>query len=146
MTPVSESAMATRRLSSREQQVCKLVLRGSSNKLIAYELGLSTGTVSTYLRRVSSKLQVSSRIALIHALRTPQALHKTVTLTLAEREVLGIVLEGASNAEIARRRSTSARTVAVQIKAIFTKLGVRSRAELAAALVGTHSHLATSEA
>jgi DNA-binding NarL/FixJ family response regulator len=48
------------------------------------------------------------------------------------------MLEGRSNAEIARDRGTCARTVANQIASMFRKLGVQSRAELAAtaALVG----------
>ncbi|MFT3913713.1 MAG: helix-turn-helix transcriptional regulator [Anaeromyxobacteraceae bacterium] len=51
-------------------------------------------------------------------------------LTEAEREVLGLVREGLSNADIARRRGRSVRTVANQIASIFAKCGVRSRAEL----------------
>ena len=53
------------------------------------------------------------------------------TLAPAEREVMSLVLQGLSNAAIARRRSTSARTVANQIASIFRKLGVGSRNELA---------------
>ena len=44
----------------------------------------------------------------------------------------GTVLAGLANAAIARRRGTSARTVANQVASIFRKLGVQSRAELAA--------------
>jgi len=51
-------------------------------------------------------------------------------LTSAEREVLALVRGGLSNAEIARRRGRSVRTVANQIASIFAKCGVRSRAEL----------------
>jgi DNA-binding CsgD family transcriptional regulator len=53
-------------------------------------------------------------------------------LTRAEREVCEQLLLGASNAEIAAWRGTSARTVANQVASIFAKLGVSSRAELAA--------------
>lgn len=55
-------------------------------------------------------------------------------LTVTEREVVWAVLLGRSNAEIARDRGRSARTVANQLAAIYRKLGVRSRAELAARL------------
>lgn len=58
-------------------------------------------------------------------------------LTEAEREVLALVREGLSNAEIARRRGRSVRTVANQIASIFAKCGVRSRAELFALASGT---------
>lgn len=56
-------------------------------------------------------------------------------LTGAERQVLGLLLEGLTNAAIARARGTALRTVANQVAAIFAKLGVGSRAELAAALI-----------
>jgi DNA-binding CsgD family transcriptional regulator len=52
-------------------------------------------------------------------------------LTLAERDVALAVLRGATNEEIAGRRSTSVRTVAHQVASIFKKLAVSSRAELA---------------
>ena len=52
-------------------------------------------------------------------------------LTRAEREVASNVLSGLSNATIARRRSTSVRTVANQVSSILRKLGVHSRNELA---------------
>jgi DNA-binding NarL/FixJ family response regulator len=53
-------------------------------------------------------------------------------LTSAEREVAVALLDGWSNARIARARSVSVRTVANQIASIYRKLAVRSRAELAA--------------
>jgi DNA-binding NarL/FixJ family response regulator len=53
-------------------------------------------------------------------------------LTEAEREVALLMLEGASNAEIARARGSAVRTVANQAASIFRKLGVCSRRELAA--------------
>jgi len=49
----------------------------------------------------------------------------------AEGEVLEALLNGKSNAEIARQRKTSPRTIAVQARSIFRKLGVGSRNELA---------------
>lgn len=54
------------------------------------------------------------------------------SLTEAERDVALAIARGLSNAEIARARSTSARTIANQIAAIMKKLGVASRVELAA--------------
>jgi DNA-binding NarL/FixJ family response regulator len=57
-------------------------------------------------------------------------------LSEAESEVAAFALAGLSNAEIGRRRGTSARTVANQIASIFRKLEVGSRAELARRLVG----------
>jgi DNA-binding NarL/FixJ family response regulator len=52
-------------------------------------------------------------------------------LTRAEISVASAACEGRSNGEIARRRGTSARTVANQLASIFRKLHVNSRSELA---------------
>jgi DNA-binding CsgD family transcriptional regulator len=51
-------------------------------------------------------------------------------LSAAEREVVRGLLGGQSNAEIAKARSCSVRTVANQVRSIFRKLGVSSRAEV----------------
>ena len=53
-------------------------------------------------------------------------------LTPAEREVMTLLLAGKSNGEIARQRKTAVRTVANQVASLFRKLGVGSRAALAA--------------
>jgi DNA-binding CsgD family transcriptional regulator len=55
-------------------------------------------------------------------------------LTRAERDVTGLLVAGLSNAEIARQRGSSPRTVANQVASIFEKLGVSSRLELQAAV------------
>jgi DNA-binding NarL/FixJ family response regulator len=55
-------------------------------------------------------------------------------LSAAERAITRAVLLGKSNDEIARERGRSVRTVANQVAAVFRKLGVGSRSELAAAL------------
>ena len=55
-----------------------------------------------------------------------------VRLTPAERAVSALMLEGLGNAEIARVRRVSPRTVANQAAIIFGELGVGSRAQLVA--------------
>lgn len=52
-------------------------------------------------------------------------------LTPAERAVVEAALAGLSNADIARARSTSTRTIANQLSSAYKKLGVRSRGALA---------------
>lgn len=52
------------------------------------------------------------------------------TLTAAEKDVAARVAGGAPNAEVARARGTSVRTVANQLRAIYAKLGVCDRHEL----------------
>jgi len=67
-------------------------------------------------------------------------------LTPAEREVARLVVGGLSNAEIARRRGGSPRTVANQAASIFRKLGVRSRLGLYALIARGISHHADGHA
>jgi DNA-binding CsgD family transcriptional regulator len=56
------------------------------------------------------------------------------SLTAAERDVVQRIVRGETNAEIARARRTSLRTVANQVAAVFEKLDVSSRRELVAKL------------
>ncbi len=63
------SPKRTRQLSPREHQVVACAAMGHSNKLIAYDLGLSTGTVGVMISRAASKLGVASRAELIRAFR-----------------------------------------------------------------------------
>ncbi|MEO8874604.1 MAG: LuxR C-terminal-related transcriptional regulator, partial [Polyangiaceae bacterium] len=60
---------------------------------------------------------------------TPRPLPR---LTEAERDVALALARGLTNAEIARTRNVSPRTVANQVAAIMKKLDVSSRVELAA--------------
>ena len=53
-------------------------------------------------------------------------------LSPGEREVAELLLAGLSNADIARRRRRSLGTVCKQLDAVYGKLGVRGRRELAA--------------
>jgi DNA-binding CsgD family transcriptional regulator len=52
------------------------------------------------------------------------------TLTSVEREVVEMILAGRSNAEIAAARHVALSTVATQVRRVFAKFGVSSRAEL----------------
>lgn len=55
-------------LSPREKQVAALVARGLPNKAIATRLGISTFTVSSFLRRIFAKLGVASRAQMVRVL------------------------------------------------------------------------------
>jgi DNA-binding CsgD family transcriptional regulator len=52
-------------------------------------------------------------------------------LTPAEREVVRLVAEGGTNRQVAERMYLSPHTVNTHLRSAFTKLGVRSRLELA---------------
>ena len=53
-------------------------------------------------------------------------------LSKREREVLGLLAEGASYAQVAQRLGISAHTVTSHVKNIYRKLGVRTAAEAVA--------------
>jgi DNA-binding CsgD family transcriptional regulator len=55
-------------------------------------------------------------------------------LSAAEREVTEMMMAGFSNAAIAAARRVAQATVATQVRNVFAKLGVSSRAELVARL------------
>ena len=52
-------------LTPREYQVAMLVARGLSNKQVAYELGISYGTVKLHMHHIIRKLGVQRRYAII---------------------------------------------------------------------------------
>ena len=56
-------------LTRRERQVIGFAAFGHSNKLIAYELGLSVSSVAAYLEIAMEKLGVATRAELIVAAR-----------------------------------------------------------------------------
>jgi DNA-binding CsgD family transcriptional regulator len=62
-----------RDLTPRERDVVEQVLRGSTNKVIAYDLGIAHATVRVLLHRVMVKLGVQSRGELLKRLRPPVA-------------------------------------------------------------------------
>jgi DNA-binding NarL/FixJ family response regulator len=145
-----------RALNRRERVVARYVGAGHSNKLIAYTLGVSEGSVSASAASVFRKLGVRSRTELIAILsdretarsakfdlgdgalvvhsRSGGSQDTIADLTKAENEVARFLVAGKTNAEIASLRSCSPRTVAVIAATIYRKLGVRSRSELAVRL------------
>lgn len=57
-------------LSSREEQILRLVANGLSNREIAEQLFLSRYTVESHIKHIYRKLSVSSRTRAIHAARS----------------------------------------------------------------------------
>ena len=58
---VEDSTQVFVRLSVRERQVCKLLLLGTEERLIAKELGVSQNTIVTYRQRLYAKLGIASK-------------------------------------------------------------------------------------
>lgn len=148
-----------RGLSRGERQVAEYLGLGHSTKEIAYALGLSLSAVSMRARSAWQKLGLRSRteLAAFFSAAGPRRRIEEVAiagerllvgafplldgelvdrLSPTEQAVAALALSGCTNAEIARRRGTSERTVANQMASLLRKLGVASRVELAARLQG----------
>jgi DNA-binding NarL/FixJ family response regulator len=63
-------------------------------------------------------------------------------LTTQERQIAQLANDGLSNPEIGSRLFLSPRTVEWHLRKVFTKLGIRSRRELAGALPSSASEMA----
>ena len=87
----------------------------------------------------------------VHAgqVAVPQSIRTRIawgTFSLREKQVLQLVANGLTNAEIACRLFLSESTVKSHLSSSFRKLGVSSRAEAAAAVLDPHTGLAPATA
>lgn len=59
------TSLAAYRFTVREEQVLRLVIEGLSNKQIAEQIGISPNTVKVFLRLIMTKMEVTSRFAIL---------------------------------------------------------------------------------
>lgn len=77
------ASLAGYRLTAREEQVVRLVLRGLSNKQIAVEMGISPNTVKVFLRLVMTKMGVGNRFGILGKLLARASSHTRPTAPAA---------------------------------------------------------------
>ena len=84
----------------------------------------------------TSTLAPEAADALVHAISSP--VEARAGLTRRERDVLKLMVEGLTNAEIAERLVVSLSTVKTHVSSIIAKLGASTRTEAAAIAVREH--------
>jgi DNA-binding CsgD family transcriptional regulator len=103
---------------------------------VAYTMGVESNGTAPGRRRGLPSERPTAFIIETPAGRFAVLVHELAPdlsqLTLSERQVHQLVVEGCSNAEISRRRNVSKRTIINQLVSIYRKLGVGSRRELKA--------------
>lgn len=141
---VPGSADSTRALMSIEVAAVRALASGWLAKRVATELEMSPSRLSRVVKSAVAKLGFSSTtemLGVLGAVVSPQASDGVEPLTVAEREVLGLVQAGLSNREIGARRGTSDRTIANQVASLLRKTGLHSRRALVARLGGSRKLL-----
>ena len=148
--PGMNGSEATRRILEQNDEI-KIIILTSFYEQELVEQALQAGATSYLLKSVSaedlaqairsayaghSTLAPEAADALIRSVRNKQELGSD--LSEREREVLGLLAAGLSNAQIADRLSISLTTVKFHVGAILAKLGVNSRSQ-AIALAWKHN-------
>ena len=143
--PDVDGAVATEAIRRQSPNVEVIALTSFQEEDLI-ERALQAGAISYLLKNVSaealakairqahaghSTLAPEATEALVKATRQ-RASHHDYGLTEREMEVLSLLVEGLSNAEIADRLVVSVATVKFHVRGILSKLGVSSRTEAVA--------------
>lgn len=120
-------------LSVRETEIAHLILAGQETTQIARSLFISPHTVRVHTSRILAAFSVGTRVQLLARANVSQgeASPISVALTPRQREVVALVAEGLSNADIAERLGVSVKAVEKNVSAALRRTGARSRLDLA---------------
>ncbi len=114
-----------------DPELIQRVLRaGALGCLLKNVSGKELATAIRKAHEGSSTLAPEAADALVHAISSP--VETRVGLTHREEEVLALMVDGLTNAEIAERLVVSLSTVKTHVSSIIAKLGVSTRTEATA--------------
>jgi NarL family two-component system response regulator LiaR len=150
MMPGMDGATATRTIRQQRPQTQVIALTSFRDEELVQAV-LQAGAIGYLLKSVSAD-ELAAAIRAAHAGRPTLAPEVTQTLiqvathpsppghdlTPRERDVLGLMIGGLSNTEIAERLVVSRSTVKFFVSSILAKLGVASRVEAVAVAVQRH--------
>ncbi|MFE7960769.1 AAA family ATPase [Streptomyces sp. NPDC014776] len=93
-----------------------------------------------WLRQVEASAEAATAAAVQRPAPAPAGLHTALdSLASMERQVAGLVMEGATNREIAARLFISVKTVEATLTRVYRKLGIRSRVDIVRLAAGRHA-------
>lgn len=121
-------------LSTRETEIAHLILAGREATQIARQLFISPHTVRVHTSRVLAAFGVGTCVQLIARAGPSTAAARAQmdeVLTPRQREVVALVAEGQSNAEVADRLGVTVKAVEKHVSAALRRSGARSRLDLA---------------
>lgn len=139
--PMLDGVAATRLIHKQFPRIQIIALTTFQDKELVHD-ALEAGAISYLLKNVSGE-ELAEAIGHAYAGRptlAPEAVQALIQppaaeaapghdLTLREREVLGLLVKGLSNYEIAQRLNVSHATAKAHVSSILSKLGVSSRGE-----------------
>ena len=121
-------------LSAREAEIARLILEGRETTQIARLLFISPHTVRVHTSRILAAFGVGTRVQLLAQAAGPSQIAGSrmgEVLTPRQRDVVALVAEGLSNAEVADRLDVTVKAVEKHVSAALRRSGARSRLDLA---------------
>jgi DNA-binding NarL/FixJ family response regulator len=142
--PAQRDAIAEARGVFPEAILIVIAVETEPQQLRATLAGGADGVVM--MERLEQTLAVTIRAAQAGQVTVPNELRAAIvrpSLSTREKQILGMVVMGFTNGEIARKLVLAESTVKSHLSSAFSKLGVRSRNEAAALILDSESGLGT---